>query len=69
MNNEEKGDPLQGRDAASTSVKPEVESISVKKPQSFFEDDLSRQLRWVPGPSVIKAGATFWCLGLAHWQR
>ena len=38
MNNEEKGDPLQGRDATSTSVKPEVESISVKRPQTFFEE-------------------------------
>jgi hypothetical protein len=36
MNNEEKGDSLQGHDIPSTGVEPEVKSVSVKKPQSFF---------------------------------
>src|SRR5882672_8739882 len=36
MNNEEKGDPLQGKDIPSTGVGSEVKSVSAKKPQSFF---------------------------------
>src|SRR5579864_2074179 len=36
MNNEEKGDSLQGKDIPPTGVGPEVKSVSVKKPQSFF---------------------------------
>ena len=36
MNNEEKGDSLHGKDIPSTGVEPEVKSVSVKKPQSFF---------------------------------
>src|SRR6202140_2672017 len=36
MSNEEKGDSLQGKDIPSTGVEPEVKSVSVKKPQSFF---------------------------------
>jgi DMSO/TMAO reductase YedYZ molybdopterin-dependent catalytic subunit len=35
MNNEEKGDSLQGEDTTSTDVEPEVRSVSV---QSFFEE-------------------------------
>jgi DMSO/TMAO reductase YedYZ molybdopterin-dependent catalytic subunit len=36
MNNEEEGDSMQGNDMPSTGVEPEVKSVSVKKPQSFF---------------------------------
>src|ERR1700724_3231813 len=36
MNNEEKGDPLQGKDIPSTGVGSDVKSVSAKKPQSFF---------------------------------
>jgi len=36
MNNEKKGDSLQGKDKLSTGVEPEVKSGSVKKPQGFF---------------------------------
>jgi DMSO/TMAO reductase YedYZ molybdopterin-dependent catalytic subunit len=36
MNNEEKGDSLQGKDIPSTGVEPDVKSVSVKKPQRFF---------------------------------
>jgi hypothetical protein len=36
MNNEEKGDSLQGKDIPSTGVEPEVKTVSVKKPQRFF---------------------------------
>jgi DMSO/TMAO reductase YedYZ molybdopterin-dependent catalytic subunit len=36
MNNEGKGDSLQGKDIPPTGVEPEVKSVSVKKPQSFF---------------------------------
>jgi hypothetical protein len=36
MNSEEKGDSLQGKDIPSTGMEPEVKSVSVKKPQSFF---------------------------------
>ena len=36
MNNEEKGDSLQAKDIPPTGVGPEVKSVSVKKPQSFF---------------------------------
>lgn len=36
MNNEEKGDSLQGKNIPSTGVKPEVKSVSAKKPRSFF---------------------------------
>ena len=36
MNNEEKGDSLQGKDIPSTGVEPEVKSVSVKKLQTFF---------------------------------
>jgi len=36
MNNEEKGGSLQGKDIPSTGVEPEVKSVAVKKPQSFF---------------------------------
>ena len=35
MSNEKK-DSLQGKDIPSTRVEPEVKSVSVKKPQSFF---------------------------------
>src|SRR5258708_4045682 len=35
MNNEEKGDSLQGKDIPSTNVEPEVKSVSVKKRQDF----------------------------------
>jgi len=70
MNDEEKGDPLQGKDIPSTGVGSEVKSVSVTKLQSFFlESDLSRQLKWLPGSCVIRAGATSSCLGLARWQR
>src|SRR5580704_17060488 len=36
MNNEGKGDSLQGKYIPSTGAEPEVKSVSVKKPQSFF---------------------------------
>ena len=36
MNNEEKGDSLQGKDMPSTGMEPEVKSVSVKKPQGFL---------------------------------
>jgi hypothetical protein len=36
MNNEGKGDSLQGKDISSTGVVQEVKSVSLKKPQSFF---------------------------------
>lgn len=36
MNSEEKGHSLQGKDTTSAGVEPEVKSVSVKKPQSFF---------------------------------
>jgi DMSO/TMAO reductase YedYZ molybdopterin-dependent catalytic subunit len=36
MNNDEKGDSLQGKDISPTAVEPEVKSVSVKKLQSFF---------------------------------
>jgi DMSO/TMAO reductase YedYZ molybdopterin-dependent catalytic subunit len=36
MNNEEKGESLQGKDTPSKGIKPDVKSVSVKKPQSFF---------------------------------
>jgi len=36
MNNEEKGDSLQGKDIPPTGVGPQVKPVSVKKPQSFF---------------------------------
>jgi DMSO/TMAO reductase YedYZ molybdopterin-dependent catalytic subunit len=38
MNDEEKGDSLQGKDTPSTVVEPEVKSVSVKKLPSFFEE-------------------------------
>jgi DMSO/TMAO reductase YedYZ molybdopterin-dependent catalytic subunit len=38
MNNDGKGDSLQGEDTPSTGVEPEVKSVSVKNPQSFFEE-------------------------------
>ena len=36
MNNEKKGDSLQGKELPSTGAEPEVKPVSVKKPQSFF---------------------------------
>jgi len=36
MNNEQKGDSLQGHDIPSTGVEPEVKSVFIKQPQSFF---------------------------------
>jgi len=36
MNNEEKSDSLEAKNIPSTSVEPEVKSVSVKKLQSFF---------------------------------
>ena len=38
MSNETKSDSPQGKDIPSTRVEPEVKSVSVKKPQSFFEE-------------------------------
>jgi DMSO/TMAO reductase YedYZ molybdopterin-dependent catalytic subunit len=38
MSDETKGDSLQGKDIPSTRVGPEVKSVSVKKPQGFFEE-------------------------------
>jgi DMSO/TMAO reductase YedYZ molybdopterin-dependent catalytic subunit len=36
MNNEEKGDSLQGKGMPSTGVEPEVKFVPMKKPQRFF---------------------------------
>jgi DMSO/TMAO reductase YedYZ molybdopterin-dependent catalytic subunit len=36
MKNEKRGDPLRRKDVLATSVEPEVKSVSVRKPQSFF---------------------------------
>jgi DMSO/TMAO reductase YedYZ molybdopterin-dependent catalytic subunit len=36
MNNEDKGASLQGKDIPSTGMEPEVKSVFVKKPQTFF---------------------------------
>ena len=38
MNNDEKRDSLRGLDVPSTGVEPEVKSVSVKKPHSFFAE-------------------------------
>src|SRR5882724_1464509 len=49
MNNEKKGDDsLQGKDTTSTAVKPEVKSVSVKKPPSFFGERPLPAIEMVP---------------------
>ena len=48
MNNEEKGDSLQTKDTPSTDVKPEVKSVSVKKPQSFVAERFLPAIEMAP---------------------
>jgi thiosulfate reductase cytochrome b subunit len=50
-------------DHPAASVAPK--SVSVKKPQSFFAERPLPAIEIAPGSCIIRAGATFWCLGLA----
>jgi DMSO/TMAO reductase YedYZ molybdopterin-dependent catalytic subunit len=49
MNNEGKGDSLQGKDMPSTGVEPEVKSVSVKKLQGFFGERPLPAIEIAPG--------------------
>jgi len=48
MNNEEKGDLLQGKDLPSTGMEPEVKSVSAKKLQSFFGERPLQAIEMAP---------------------
>jgi DMSO/TMAO reductase YedYZ molybdopterin-dependent catalytic subunit len=48
MNAEGKGDSLQGNDIPSTTVEPEVKSISMTKPRSFFGERPPRAIEMAP---------------------
>ena len=48
MNSKGKGDSLQRKDTPSTDVKPEVKSVSVKKPQSFFGERFLPAIEMAP---------------------
>src|SRR4029077_4169228 len=49
MNSKGKGDSLQGKDIPSTGVEPEVKSVSVKKPKSFFGERPLLAIEIAPG--------------------
>ena len=49
MSDDKKADSLQGKEMPSTGAKPEVKSVSVKKPQSFFGERPLPAIEMTPG--------------------
>jgi DMSO/TMAO reductase YedYZ molybdopterin-dependent catalytic subunit len=65
MNNEENGDSLRGKNITSTGVKPEVKSVSVKKPRSFFGERALPAIEMAPRVLRYQSRRDFLLFGAA----
>jgi DMSO/TMAO reductase YedYZ molybdopterin-dependent catalytic subunit len=63
MGNEEKSDSSQGKAIPSTRVEPEVKSVSVKKPHSFFAEQVPPAIEIAPGVLRYRSRRDFLVFG------
>jgi DMSO/TMAO reductase YedYZ molybdopterin-dependent catalytic subunit len=65
MNSEERGNSIQGENTPSTGVEPEVKSVSVKKPQSFFGERPLAAIEMAPSVLRYQSRRDFLMFGAA----